>query len=150
MKIAKQIATVVVLVVLATPLFAAEDDAKALGQFQEIVEAIEQRSFEMIKNVFDQTDMTNRVYSHQSVEADVRDYLSRNFWWFAEHEFLQSIPPEEARRDVDLIEFSFQDGRGRAAVRYKMTRYMYAITVFDLRHDRRGRLKIVDWFDSRT
>lgn len=150
MKIAKQIATVVVIAVLATPLFAAEDDAKALGQFQEIVEAIEQKSFERIKNVFDQTDMTNRVFSHQSVAADVRDYLSTNFWWFVENEFLQSIPSAEATDDVDLIEFSFQDGRGRAAVRYKLPRYMYAITVFDLRHDRRGRLKVVDWFDSRA
>ena len=150
MKIAKQIATVVVLVVLAMPLFAAEDDAKALGQFQEIVEAIDQGSFERIKDVFDQTDMTNRVYGHQSVEADIRDYFSTNFWWFVENEFLQSIPPKEGRGDVDLIEFSFEDGRGRAAVRYNLPRYMYAITVFDLRHDRRGRLKVVDWFDSRA
>ena len=150
MKIAKQIAMVVVITVLTPPLFAAEDDAKAVGQFQEIVAAIEQRSFERIKDVFDQTDMMNRVYSHQSVEADVRDYLSTNFWWFVESEFLQSIPSAETKLDVDLIEFSFQDGRGRAAVRYKMPRYMYAITVFDLRHDKRGRLKIVDWFDTRA
>ena len=60
MKIAKQIVTVVVLTVLATPLFAAEDDTKAVGQFKEFLECVDQLSFEMIQDYLDQTDLTNR------------------------------------------------------------------------------------------
>lgn len=150
MKIGKQLTIAILLAFFATPSLAAVDDAKALGQFQEIVKAIERRSFEQIKDVFDQTDMMNRVYSHRAVEPDVRDYLRANFQWFVESEFSSSIPPEEVRASVDLIEFSFQDGVGRAAVRYGLLGHSYAITVFELRHDRRGRLVIVEWIDTRA
>lgn len=149
MKIAKQIATLVALAVLATPLFAAENDSKAFGQFQEVLQSIDQKSFEMFKKALDQTDLTNRVYSHQPVEDEVREIFRAGFWEIIEAGFLQNLPPPGSKTKAELVQFAFQDGRGRACVRFSRPNYEYTYQVFDLRHDRRGRIKIVDWFDSR-
>ena len=94
MKIAKQIVTVVVLAVLATPLFAAEDDTKAFGQFQEFLEGVDQLSFEMIQDYLDQTDLTNRILSHQPVQPDVEDMLRGDFWNVIERGVLNVLPPK--------------------------------------------------------
>lgn len=149
MNIAKQIATIVALITLMTSVFAAEDDAKAYGQFQEVLQSIDQKSFEMYRKALDQTDLTNRVYSHQPVENDVREAFRAGFWEIIEAGFLQNLPPPGSKVKADLVQFAFEDGRGRACVRFSRPNYEYTFQVFDLRHDGRGRIKIVDWFDSK-
>jgi hypothetical protein len=148
MKIARQITIIVVLTVLVVPLFAAEDDAKALGQFQEILEGVDQKSFEMFKRALDQTDLTNRIYSHQQITDGVREIFRGQFWQIIESGFLQGLPPVGSAVKAELVQFEFQDGRGQACVRFNLPRYEYTFQVFELRHDSRGRIKIVDWFDS--
>ncbi len=150
MKIAKRITTIVVLTFLVTPGSAAENDAKAFGQFQEILQSIDQKSFEIFSKVLDQTDLANRVYSHQPVEDDVRAIFNGNFWELIEAGFLHYLPPEGSKVKAELIQFSFEDGRGQACVRYSRANYEYTYQVFDLRHDRRGRIRVVDWFDSKA
>ena len=149
MKIAKQI-TIVLLTILATPLMAAEDDAKAFGQFQSIMEGVDDFSFEPVRNAIDNTDMTNRIYAARLIEDEVRNILAGKFWQIVESGFLQSVPPPGSNVRWDLVEFVFKDGNGRASVRFSLPKYEYAFLVFDLRHDNRGRLRVVDWFDSRT
>ncbi len=148
MKNLKQIVTVMVLSILATPLFAAEDDAKAIGQFQDILESVDQKSFEMFRKALDQTDLANRIYSHQPITDGVREIFRGQFWEIIESGFLQGLPPVGSTTKAELVQFEFQDGRGRACVRFNLPRYEYTFQVFELRHDSRGRIKIVDWFDS--
>jgi len=148
MKIAKQIVTAVVLTVLATPLFAAADDAKAFGQFQEFLEGVDQQSFEMIQDFLDQTDLTNRILSHQSIQPDVEEMLRGDFWNVIERGVLNVLPPKGSGVKGELIQFSFENGKGQACVRFSYPQHAYQFHRFNLRQDRRGRRKIIDWFDS--
>ncbi len=148
MKIAKQIVTVVVLSVLATPLFAAEDDTKAFGQFQEFLQGVDQLSFEMIQDYLDQTDLTNRILSHQSVQPDVEEMFRGDFWNVIERGVLNVLPPQGSGVKGELIQFEFENGKGQACVRFRHPQHAYQFHRFELRQDRRGRLKIIDWFDS--
>ena len=148
MKIVKQITTVVVLAVLVTPLFAAEDDTKALGQFNEFLEGVDQKSFAMMQDFFDQTDLTNRILGHQRVQPDVEQMFRNDFWNIIERGVSSVLPPEGSRVKGELIQFAFENGKGRACVRFSYPNHNFQFHRFELRHDRRGRLKISDWFDS--
>ena len=148
MKIAKLITSVVAATIMAAPLLAAEDDDEAFGQFQELLVGIDGRSFETIQKAIDKTDMRNRVLSARQVEADVAQLFDANFWQFVEAGFAANLPPPGSKAETKLVDFAFQDGKGKAAIRVSKPNFEYAYQVFDLRHDGRGRLKIVDWFDS--
>lgn len=148
MKIAKQITILIVIAVLATPLFAAEDDTKAFGQFQGFLEGMDQKSFEMMQDYLDQTDLTNRILSHQSVQPDVEQMFRSDFWNIIERGVASALPPEGSKVKGELIQFEFEDGQGRACVRFAYPNHDFRFHRFELRHDRRGRLKVSDWFDS--
>lgn len=148
LKIAKQITTIVVLAVLAMPLFAAEDDTKAYGQFHEFLEGIDQKSFAMMQDFLDQTDLTNRILSHQSVQPDVEEMFRSNFWNTIERGVASVLPPEGSTIKGELVQFAFENGQGQACVRFSYPNHDFQFHRFELRHDRRGRLKISDWFDS--
>lgn len=150
MKIAKRAAAVAAFMIMATPLFAAEDDAKAFGQFQEILTGINDRSFDNVKKAIDKTDLRNRVFSARQIEVDAAQVFDANFWQFVEAGFQNVLPPSGSRVKARLVDFAFQDGKGKAAIRLSMPNFEYVYLVFDLRHDGRGRLKIVDWFASRS
>jgi len=148
MTIAKLVASGLAVAVLAGPVLAAEDDAEALGQFQTVLQAIDDRSFEVIQKTIDKTDMRNRVLSAREIDAAVAQSFGANFWQFVESGFAANLPPQGSKVTMKLVDFAFQDGKGKAAVRFSGPNFEYAYQVFDLRHDGRGRLKIVDWFNS--
>ena len=148
MKLAKQIAIIVVLTALAMPLYAAEGDAKALGQFQEFLEGMDQKAFEMMQGYLDQTDLTNRVLSHQPLQPDVEAMFRSDFWNVIERGVLNVLPPEGSGVKGELIQFVFENGQGRACVRFSYPNHEFQFHKFELRHDRRDRLKVIDWFDS--
>ncbi len=147
---AGKLTIVAALTILSTSIFAAEDDHKAFGQFQEILQGLDKRSFEQIKNNIDQTDLMNRVYSAQPITNEAQDIFANNFWQIIETSLFRGLPPAGPQITGNLVDIIFQDGIGRAAVRYALPRYAYKYLVTDLRHDSRGRLKIVDIFDSST
>jgi len=61
---------------------------------------------------------------------------------------MNGLPPANSKIEGELINFTFNEGQGIAAVRFAMPGYRYSFHVFELRHDRRGRLQLVDWFES--
>ena len=148
MKIKKAIAATALCILMATPLFAAEDDSEAFGQFQAFLGGLNQSSFEMIREYLDQTDLSNRVLSHQPIQADVEAMFRGDFWNFISKGVLNVLPPQGSDVKAELVQFSFENGQGRAIVRFSYPKHEFQFQAFDLRHDRRGRLKIVDWFDS--
>jgi len=148
MKIAMQIATVAVLSVLATSLFAAENDTKAYGQFGEFLEGVDQKSFVMMQGYLDQTDLTNRILSNQPVQPDVEEMFRNDFWSVIERGVLALLPPDGSTVEGELIQFEFENGQGRACVRFSYPNHSFQFHRFELKQDRRGRLKISDWFDS--
>jgi tetratricopeptide (TPR) repeat protein len=148
MKMARKTTLFALLAFLAAPVSAAEDDARALEQFQRVIEGMNQHSFEMIKETIDQTDLTNRVLGSQTLQADVADGFRGNFWSVVESGVMGGLPPSGSEVRAELISFAFEDGQGQACVRFSYPGYEYNFQVIDLRHDRRSRLKIVDWFDA--
>ena len=150
MKTLNQITAVVVLTLFAMPLSAAENDSKAFGQFQEILDDINGRSFESMQKAIDKTDFSSRVYKSRVVEDNVKQVFRSNFWQFIESGYRQKLPEEGSKVEATLVEFAFENGNGRAAIRYNLPKYEYEFQVFDLRHDSRGRLKVLDWFDTRA
>lgn len=134
---------------LSLPLNAAENDAKAREQFMGIIGAFNTQSFQKLVPALDQTDLVNRVVAVRPVNSQVRETFNRQFASIAEVGFRYSVHNEKSDNSGELIAFEFENGLGRGVIRVKLPRHEYAYLVFDLRHDRRGRLKIVDWFDSR-
>ncbi len=141
-------AVLLLTILLGAPLRAAGDETSALEQFQAVLQAIEHRSFDGFRKTVDQTDFTHRVFSHQPLEEEVRQSFKSNFWEVVEAGFLQAIPASDSRVKTELIQFTFQDGRGQAVVRFSLPGYAYVFQMFDLRHDKRSRMKVVDWSDS--
>lgn len=133
---------------LGSPAAAAENDDEAFGQFQEILQAIDGEVFEPIQKAIDRTDMRNRVISAEQIEADALQVFDQTFWEWMEGGFQYHLLPPGTMVQVKLVDFAFKDGTGKAAIRYSRPNFEFAYKVFDLRHDGRGRLKLVDWFDT--
>ncbi len=150
MKIVKAITTLVALTMVVAPLFAADGDSKVFEQFQGIVEGINSQSFLQIQSAIDKTDMSNRILNARLIEPDAKQVLNEDFWQIVEAGFRQNLPPPGSKVEATLIDFAFENGTGRAALRFKQPNFEYAYQVFDLRQDSRGRLQIVDWFDTST
>jgi len=148
MRVAKLLASGLAVAILAGPLTAAADDDDAFGQFQKILIGIDGRSFATVQKAIDKTDMRNRVLSARQIEAGVAQTFDTDFWQFVETGFAANLPPPGSKTTTKLVDFAFQDGKGKAAIRFSKPNFEYAYQVFDLRHDSRGRLIIVDWFDS--
>jgi len=148
MNAAKLVATGLAVTIVAGPLIAAEDDDDAFGQFQQILTGIERRSFETMQKAIDKTDMRNRVLSARQIGAGAAQTFDAGFWQFVESGFAANLPPPGSKATTKLVDFAFQDGKGKAAIRVSKPNFEFAYQVFDLRHDGRGRLKVVDWFDS--
>ena len=142
-------AAIVMCLLPALPLHAAEDDAKARGQFKTILEAFNTRSFEKLEPAFDKTDLINRVVAVRPVSGQLRDAFSAQFQSIVDVGFRFSLHNLNSDDSGEVVDFDLENGIGRGVIRVRLPRHEYAYLVFDLRHDRRGRLKIVDWFDSR-
>lgn len=150
LKNSKVVMTFALLITLAVPLFAAENDQKASGQFQEILAAINSQSFSKFQSAIDKTDLSNRITSTRVIEPDARKILNDNFWQIIEEGFRRNLPPAGSKNEAQLVDFVFENGKGRAGVRFNQPNFEYAYQVFELRHDARARLIIVDWFDTGT
>lgn len=127
--------------VLNGDALAAKDDAKARAQFEQIVAAINEKNFEPIKTAVDKTDMINRVLSARPIAVEAQDAFRANFWEAIESTAMSGMPAAKG----ELIDFRFTDGQGRAVVRYLLPSYFYVYQIWTLRHDGRGRLRVVDW-----
>ncbi len=136
------------LTLVAAPLFAAEGDDKALGQFQQILVGIDGRKFAPIQAAIDQADLSNRILNSRIIEPAARKVLNDNFWEIIEESFLQNLPSAGSNIKAQLVDFAFENGQGHAGVRFNQPNFEYAYQVFELRYDGRSRLKVVDWFDS--
>jgi hypothetical protein len=138
----------VALSILSTGLWAADEDVKAREQFQDILASINQRSFSQVRSALNQNDLTNRIYGVRPLADQVKQTFVANFWEVVESAFMQNLPEAETQLNGELVFFDFQGNSGTAAVRFRLPKYEYLFMVFELRRQGRGRLRIVDWFDT--
>ncbi len=143
------ISAAIVCLLLALPLYAAEDDAKARAQFNAILDAFNTQSFEKLEPALDKTDLINRVVAVRPINSQLREIFNTQFQSIADAGFRDSLHNAKPDSSGELVDFEFENGVGRGVIRVRLPRHEFAFLVFDLRHDRRSKLKIVDWFDSR-
>ncbi len=128
----------------ATPLRAAEDDANAREQFLEVLNAINNNSFEQIKDSIDKADLTNRVINIRPLEEDTRIWFNANFWEVIEPKFRGLMPEQNEMKKMELVDFRFENRKGSAVLRYRRPNYSYFYQRIELRQNSRSQLKIVD------
>ena len=143
------IAAIAVFAFQATPLCAAEDDAKAREQFDEILDAFNSRAYEMLESSIDKADLMNRVFAVRPLDDATKQAYNASYAEISESGFLSSIHNPTSDNAAELVRFAFEDGKGVAVIRIRIPNYQYAFLAIQIRHDRRSRLKIVDWYDSR-
>lgn len=122
---------------------AATDAEKAREQFEEIVAAINEKNFEPIRAAIDQTDMINRVFSVRPITDEAQAAFRSGFWEGVEPAAMGDMPQVKG----ELVEFSFSGGRGTGVIRFAFPGYVFVYQKWSLRHDSRGRLKVIDWRD---
>lgn len=145
MKCAKQVATIIAFTFLSSSLPAADDDAKAPQQFQAILKGINEHSFTPIQSSLDRKDLAARIYGIRPVDVEVRKVFDENYWQIVEEVFNGVLPRVDSGIEGELVHFEFKDGVGRAVVRFRQPKYEFEYHDYQLRHDSRGRLKIVDF-----
>ena len=138
------IAAIAVFAFHATPLRAAEDDANAREQFLEVLNAINNNSFEQIKDSIDKADLTNRVINIRPLEEDTRIWFNANFWEVIEPKFRGLMPEQNEMKKMELVDFRFENRKGSAVLRYRRPNYSYFYQRIELRQNSRSQLKIVD------
>ena len=141
-------AVLVVLAVCMAPVIADEDAEETREKFERVLRAINEQRFDPIKNIIDRTDMMNRILNENAVSEEVRAAFAENFWEMVEGIALGNAPNADTKVKGELIEFEFADGKGSAVVRYDLPNYLYTYQIWQLRHDTRSRLKVVDWHDT--
>jgi hypothetical protein len=129
------IAVIAVFAFHATSSCAAEDDATAREQFQAVLNAINQSSFEQVKSSIDKTDMTNRVNNLRPLENDTRIWFNENFWEVIESKFRGVMPEQNDMKEMELVDFHFENSKGSAVLRYRRPGYSYFHQRIGLRHN---------------
>lgn len=150
MRNARKYAMLGMCLLLAAPAIAAEGDTKAREQFKPVVDSFNEHAFETLLPVLDKADLINRVAAVRAVGGQTRQLLNSDFERFAEVGFLFSLHGKPSADSSEVVEFNFENGKGRAVMRFSLPQHTYAYLAFELRHDNRGRLRVVDWFDTRT
>lgn len=145
MKFATQVVTIIAFIFLSPPLHGADNDAKAPKQFQVILKGINEHSFTPIQRSLDRNELTARIYGIRPVDVEVMKVFDENFWQIVQEVFNGVSTSVESGIKGELVHFEFKDGVGRAVVRFRQPQYEYEYHDFQLRHDSRGRLKIVDF-----
>ena len=125
----------IVLAILTAPVIALSNDTEAFGQFQEVLMAMDDRSFDTFRRAIDKSDMRNRVLSARTVSADVVQVFDTSFWEIMQAGFEESLPPDGSNASIKLVDFASENGEGKAAVRFTKPGFEYSSLIFDLRHD---------------
>lgn len=117
------------------------------AQFDSIISALNDNSFEQFNRAISRKDMTARIYGASLIEPDVKTAFSREFATTIQGMFTSSFPKSKKEILGTVIGFEFKGNEGRAVVRYASSGYRYSYHVYELAADSKGRLKIEDWID---
>lgn len=127
---------------------AADAEVDALrGEFESIVQGLNENSFDRFNRAISKKDMTARIFGNRLIEADVKKAFASDFTASVQGMFSSSFPKSTKEILGTLIDFQFTGNEGRAVVRYVASGYRYAYHVYELGLDAKGRVLIFDWLD---
>ncbi len=149
MKWVQQLAAAAAFVVIlwsASASANAETD-RLRAEFQEIVQGLNDDSFDKFRRAIVQKDMLARIFADRLIETEVKKSITKTFSTSFQQMFTSSFPKSKKEILGTLIEFQFQGNEGRAIVRYASSGYRYSYHVYELGLGSKGRLVILDWID---
>ena len=138
---------------LAPQLVTAQSaDAEMREQFEAIINGLNDNNFDQFQRAVNETALVNRIFGTRVIDADAREQFAAGFSGTLQELFVSSFP--RARNQAEsggeiigtIIAFQFQDGQGRAIVRYAGKGYRFSYHSYELTRSR-NKLVIVDWFD---
>ena len=128
-------------------------DEKLREQFDEIVEALNDNTFKEFQAAINERALINRIFGTRVIDPDVKEAFADGFESSLQEIFVSSFPrartPAQQGGEIigTVIAFQFENGQGRAIVRYEGSGYRFSYHSYELTQGRGGRLVIVDWFD---
>ena len=130
-----------------SPAFADDETDEMRTQFDRVINGLNDNSFDRFHRAIDKKDMTSRIYSERLIETAVKGAFAGDFSASIEQMFISAFPKSKKEILGTVIDFDFEGSEGRAVVRFASSGYRYSYHVYELRHDSKGRLVIVDWID---
>lgn len=147
------IASALVLAATLTPAVAQSADEGLREQLDEIVEALNDNTFSEFQDAINERALINRIFGTRVIDPDVKEAFADGFESSLQEIFVSSFPrgrtPAEQGGEIigTVIAFQFDNGQGRAIVRYAGSGYRFSYHSYELTQTRSGKLVIVDWFD---
>jgi len=143
------------LVLALTPQLATAQSANAemREKFEEIVDDLNENIFSSFQDAINERELVNRIFGTRVIEDDARAAFADTFASNLEQIFVSNFPKPRNQSEAGgeiigtIIGFQFQEGQGRALVRYEGKGYRFNYHSYELVKSRSGRLVIVDWFD---
>ena len=152
-RIVALMASVLVLAATLAPAVAQSADEDMREQFDEIVEALNDNKFGKFQGATNERALINRIFGTRVIDSDVKEAFADGFESNLQEIFVSSFPRARTQAEQGgeiigtVIAFQFDDGQGRAIVRYEGSGYRFSYHSYELTQGRGGRLVIVDWFD---
>jgi len=145
----------ILLVQLATLSAAAAQSADEAmrEQFDEVIDGLNNNTFSEFQDTINENALINRIFGTRVIDPDAKEAFAAGFESSLQAMFVSSFPRARTEGEQGgeiigtVISFQFQDGQGRAIVRYEGSGYRYSYHSYELTRTRSGKLVIVDWFD---
>ena len=121
-------------------------------QFDEIVEALNDNTFSEFQDAINERALINRIFGTRVIDPDVKEAFADSFESSLQEMFVSSFPRAGTQGEQGgeiigtVIAFEFDNGQGRAIVRYAGSGYRFSYHSYELTQTR-SKLVIVDWFD---
>jgi hypothetical protein len=134
------------------PATAQSNDVEMREQFEAVIDGLNDNKFEQFQRVVNETALINRIFGTQVIDADAREQFAAGFSGTLQELFISSFPRARTQAESGgeiigtIIAFQFEDGQGRAIVRYAGKGYRFSYHSYELTSSR-NKLVIVDWFD---
>jgi hypothetical protein len=123
------------------------------GQFEAVIDGLNDNSFIPFHEAVDDEKFVARVLGTRVIDDDARQAFARGFANMLESMFRDSFPTsrseEEAAGEIlgTVVYFTEDGAEARAIVRFEGEGFRYSWHAYDLARGRGGRVQIVDWFD---
>ncbi|MDH3778110.1 MAG: hypothetical protein OES59_04760, partial [Gammaproteobacteria bacterium] len=137
------VAAAALVLALAPQLATAQSaDADMREQFEAVINGLNDNKFEPFQRAVNETALINRIFGTQVIDADAREQFAAGFSGTLQELFISSFPRARTQAESGgeiigtIIAFQFQDGQGRAIVRYAGKGYRFSYHSYELTRSR--------------
>lgn len=143
---------VLVLGMAPQPAVGQAADADMRKQFEAVIDGLNDNVFDAFQRAVDEDALVSRIFGTRVIDNDAKEQFAAAFPNNLQQMFVSSFPRPRTEGEAGgeilgtIIAFQFQNGQGRAIVRYEGRGYRFSYHAYELKRSR-SKLAIVDWFD---